>query len=115
MEVLAAYCLFKYNIGLLFAISLVLEVAVGVRFILYPNFHRSWRVYLYSDGFVYTHGKKVDVCLWNQIRKAEKAQSPLRYIITCRKSKKIVLKPMFESIEYLGDHIIREYERINKL
>jgi hypothetical protein len=98
----------------LIAILSIGELAGAAWFILYLKFHRSWRVYLYSGGFVYTHGKQIDVCLWNQIRKAEKAQSSLRYIIIRRDSKKIVLKPIFLSLEYLGDYIIRECERINR-
>ena len=79
-----------------------------------PKIYRSRCIYLYSDGFVYSHGKEVDVFLWNQIREAEKAEQPLRYIIIRRDSKKIVLKDIFQSTEYLGDSIIREYKQLNR-
>jgi hypothetical protein len=74
---------------------------------------RSWRVYLCSDGFIHIHDKKIDVFPWHQIKQAKKHKS--KYTVIRRDSKKVVLSPCFQSIEYLGDYIIREYERVNKL
>ena len=101
--------------GLSALLAVVLAVLAGllaVWFIWYPKFHRSWRVYLCSDGFIYAHGKKIDVFPWHQIRLAEKHQS--MYTVIRQDSKKVVLSPYFQSIGYLGDYIIREYERIKR-
>ena len=78
---------------------IIFLILPSIYYLFYPKFHRSWCVYLYSGGFVYTHSKKVDVFPWNQIRKAEKATGPLRYIIIRRDSKKIILKDIFQSID----------------
>lgn len=94
------------------SLAAIVSLAGGVWFIWYPKFHHYWRVYLCSDGFIYTHGKKIDVFPWHQIRMAEKYQST--YTVIRRDSKKVVLNPCFQSIEYLGEYIIREYKHVNK-
>ena len=33
----------------------------------YPQLYRSWQVYVFSDGFVFTRGSKLDALRWEQI------------------------------------------------
>ncbi len=90
---------------------------------LYSIFHRSWRVYLYSGGFVYMHGKKFDVVSWSQITEVKRCilmfrlmpshlTGSAKYIITCGDGRKVVLKPVFESMNRLESRIIDEVERL---
>ncbi|MBV9615825.1 MAG: hypothetical protein JO031_10260 [Ktedonobacteraceae bacterium] len=45
----------------------VMFLLIGLYCLLYPVLYRSWHVYVYSEGFAFTKGSKVDAFRWDQI------------------------------------------------
>jgi hypothetical protein len=82
----------------------------------YPFFYRSWRVYLYSEGFAYIRRKKLDAFRWDQIESMLQSVTRQyyygiymgtnhRYTIRGQDSRKVVLTDRITHVERLGDVI----------
>jgi hypothetical protein len=82
----------------------------------YPLFYRSWRVYLYSEGFAYARRRKLDAFRWDQIESLLQSVTRQyvngiymgtnhRYTIRGLDGRQVVLTDRIAHVESLGNVI----------
>jgi len=97
----------------------LLLLALGIYYLFYPIIFGSWRVYIYSEGFVYKRGMKIDVFRWDHIqttwmwnikhyRNGIYAGTTHKYIVLREDGLKITLNDKFSGVERLGDRISQD-------
>lgn len=105
-------------------------IGVGVFFLLvalycllYPLIYRSWRVYIYSEGFAYTRGSKLDAFRWSEIesmwqRVTRRYMNGIytgtqhKYTIRGLNGQQIVLNDRITNVEQVGNIISDMVTRI---
>lgn len=91
--------------------------------LLYPLLYRSWRVYVYSEGFAYTRGGKLDAFRWENIESALYSVTRRymngiymgtqhKYTVLGTDGRKVVLNDRITSIERLGEIISEMVTRV---
>lgn len=106
----------------------VLGVAVALLLValyclLYPLIYRSWHVYVYSQGFVFTRGSKLDAFRWDQIESISQrvtrqyvngiyTGTQHRYTLRGLDGRKIVLNDRITNVERLGNVISEMVTRV---
>jgi hypothetical protein len=98
----------------------IISISVALLFALFgfcfPLFYRSWRVYLYSEGFAFVRGKKLDVFRWDQIESLLQSVTKQyvngiymgtnhRYTIRGLDGRQVVLTDRITHVESLGNVI----------
>lgn len=98
----------------------IISISVALLFALFgfcfPLFYRSWRVYLYSEGFAFVRGKKLDVFRWDQIESLLQSVAKQyvngiymgtnhRYTIRGLDGRQVVLTDRITHVESLGNVI----------
>jgi hypothetical protein len=107
---------------LVFLPAVLVGLFMAYYFFFYPQYYRSFRVYLCTGGFIYTHAKRIDVFRWEQIKDARgkttryyyrgfHTRTIHRYVIVGYNGRKIRLDEKFRHIERLGNTIIQAYLR----
>jgi len=97
----------------------LLLLALGIYYLFYPVIFGSWRIYIYSEGFVYKRGMKIDVVRWDHIQAAWMwnikhyrngiyAGTTHKYTVLRGDGLKITLNDKFSGVERLGDRISQE-------
>ena len=89
----------------------------------FPFFYRSWRVYLYSEGFAYARKRKVDAFRWDQIESLLQRVTRQyvygmymgtnhRYTIRGLDGRQVVLTDRITHVESLGNVISEMVTRV---
>lgn len=89
----------------------------------YPFLYRSWRVYVFSEGFAFTRGTKLDALRWEQIDSmltsiVKKYMNGIytgtqhKYTIRSSDGKQLVLNDRITNVEQLGDSISSMVTRV---
>ena len=91
--------------------------------LLYPLIYRSWHVYVYSQGFAFTRGSKLDVFRWDQVESMWQrvtrryvngvyTGTQHRYTIRSLDGRKVVLNDRITNVERLGNVVSEMVTRV---
>lgn len=91
-------------------------VGAALYYALIPVIYRSWRVYVCTEGFVFTRGGKVEAFRWDQIEAMWQAVTKHyrngiytgtshKYTVRRRDGGQVVLNDRFTDVEELGNTI----------
>ncbi|HEY7346942.1 MAG TPA: DUF6585 family protein [Ktedonobacterales bacterium] len=107
--------------SIIFMLILVLLcLAGGVYYLaLHPLLHGSWRIYVYTDGWVFLKGNQAIPCRWDQVafvwqriiryyRNGVYAGTSYKYTVQRADGVQMVLTNVFRNVNQLGDRIQSE-------